>query len=98
MTARLLDVIFAGLCIYVTADTGGTNRCIYSQNRLVAHSSGRAYSSSERQNWSTIMKMYLFAKSLVVNGPNPYLDGLVHRVPLLDSGVMVLSMPVPLFR
>ena len=65
---------------------------------ITAVCSGRAYSSSERQKWSTIMKMYLFRESLVVNRPNPYLDGLVHRVPLLDSGVMVLAVPVPLFR
>ena len=65
---------------------------------ITAVCSGRAYSSSERQNWSTIMKMFLFPKLLVVNGPNPYIDGLVHRVPLIDSGVMVLAVPVHLFR
>ena len=65
---------------------------------ITAVCSGLAYSASERQNWSTIMKMYLFPESLVVNGPNPYLDGLVHRVPLLDSGVIVLAVPLPLFR
>ena len=48
---------------------------------ITAVCSGQKYSSSERQNWSTIMKMYLFPESLVVNGLNPYLDGLVHRVP-----------------